>query len=327
MSEEKAVCSNPECGKEVSKKVQGYGKYDVFLKDEQWLWTKYWLERLSQQEIARLVGCCERTVAIAMNHFNMPVRGKEERNLEGSLKRRGFHHTEETKRRIREANRNISAVSRKKRSERMKGKNNPMYGGNFSEEHIKKMKESHMGKCHTEDAKQKMRKAKKNPSDETRRKLREARKRQAPPTLGMCGWHHSPDARGKMREARKKRKNFPKHHTKPEMIYEEICKKYNLQYKYTGDGAFWIGKNPAINPDFVECNGKKIAIEIFSYWHDPIRRFGKVKYSQTYEGRKAILKQYGWELTVFWQEDLEREDAEAFVLSELSKRGVLGGEK
>jgi len=105
------------------------------------------------------------------------------------------------------------------------------------------------------------------------------------------------------------------------MIFEEICKKYNLPYKYTGDGAFWIGKKPTLNPDFVECNGKKIAVEIFSYWHDPLRRNGKVRYSHTYGGRKAILKQYGWKLVVFWQEDLEREDAEAFVLSTLKREG------
>ena len=119
--------------------------------------------------------------------------------------------------------------------------------------------------------------------------------------------------------SRKGRKGFPTHHTKPELIFEQICKKYNLQYKYTGDGSFWIGKNPAVNPDFVECNGKKIAVEIFSYWHDPLKRHCKVPYSQTYEGRKKILKKYNWELVVFWQEDLERKDAEQFVLSTLKK--------
>ena len=115
---------------------------------------------------------------------------------------------------------------------------------------------------------------------------------------------------------------MPTHHTKPEMIFEAICKKYNLPFKYTGDGSLWIGKNPAINPDFVECNGKKIAIEIFSYWHDPLRRNGKVRYSHTYAGRKKILKKYGWKLIVFWQEDLEREDAERFGLNELNKFGI-----
>ena len=119
--------------------------------------------------------------------------------------------------------------------------------------------------------------------------------------------------------ARRGQKGFPTHHTKPERIFEEICKKNNLPFKYTGDSSFWIGRNPSINPDFVECNGKKIAIEIFSYWHDPLRRHCKIPYSQTYEGRNKILKKYGWKLVVFWQEDLEREDAEQFVLNKIQK--------
>ena len=118
----------------------------------------------------------------------------------------------------------------------------------------------------------------------------------------------------------RKKQTLPKHHTKPEVIFEAICKKYNLPFKYTGDGAFWI-KN--INPDFVECNGKKIAVEIFSYWHDPLRRHCKVRYNQTYNGRKKILRKYGWKLVVFWQEDLLRDDAEAFVLSQLQKGGII----
>ena len=120
----------------------------------------------------------------------------------------------------------------------------------------------------------------------------------------------------------RKGKKIPTHHTKPEMIFEAICKKYDFPFKYTGDGSFWIGKDPSVNPDFVECNGKKIAVEIFSYWHDSLRRFGKVRYIATYEGRKKILKKYGWKLVVFWQEDLERKDAEQFVLFKLQKEGI-----
>ena len=132
---------------------------------------------------------------------------------------------------------------------------------------------------------------------------------------------HSELTKRKMRKARK-HQIFSTHHTKPERIFEAFCKKYNLPFKYTGDGSFWIGKNPSVNPDFVECDGKKIAIEIFSYWHDPLKRHCKVRYGQTYEGRKNILKKYGWKLVVFWQEDLEREDAEQFVLNTLKKNMI-----
>lgn len=117
----------------------------------------------------------------------------------------------------------------------------------------------------------------------------------------------------------RKAKKIPKHHTKPELAFIEICNKYNLPFKYTGNGSFWIHN---INPDFVECNGKKIAVEIFGdYWHSPLLK-RNMRYNQTYRGRKKILKKYGWKLIVLWESDLLRGDAEAFVLSKLEKEKV-----
>lgn len=228
--------------------------------------------------------------------------------------------------RIREVNKNnYSALCRSCAiSESKKGEKNPNFGKHPSIGTREKMSEAN--KNPSKETRKKIGEAArgrapwnkgKHHSDETKRKISEALKGGKAPWLGK---HLSVETRKKLSEARKNQKSFPRHHTKPELIFEEICKKYDLPYKYTGDGAFWIGKNPSVNPDFVDCNGKKIAVEIFSYWHDPIRRFGKVRYSHTYEGRKAILKKYGWKLIVFWQEDLEREDAEQFVLSVLEKK-------
>ena len=101
---------------------------------------------------------------------------------------------------------------------------------------------------------------------------------------------------------------------------KQICKNNNLPFKYTGDGSFWI-KN--INPDFVECNGKKIAVEIFGdYWHSPLLR-SNIPYERTYEGRKKALKKYGWRLIILWGIDLIRKDAEQFVLNELRKNEIV----
>ena len=132
---------------------------------------------------------------------------------------------------------------------------------------------------------------------------------------------HTAESKQKMSEARKHRK-FPQHHTKPELIFEAICKKHNLPFKYTGDNSFWIGKNPAINPDFIHLT-KKIVVEIFSYHHNELQRHCKVRYSQTYEGRKKILRKYGYKMIVFWQDDLERKDAEKFVLHTLREEGII----
>lgn len=118
----------------------------------------------------------------------------------------------------------------------------------------------------------------------------------------------------------RKAQRMPTHHTKPEYMFEEICNNNNLPFKYTGDGSFWIHN---INPDFIECNGKKVVIEIFGdYWHSPLLN-RNLKKHRTLSYRKKILKRYGWKLIVFWESDLNREDAEKFVLIELKKYGII----
>ncbi len=114
---------------------------------------------------------------------------------------------------------------------------------------------------------------------------------------------------------------IPTHHTKPEKRFMEICDKHNLPFKYTGDSSFWI-KN--INPDFVECNNKKIAVEVFGdYWHSPLLN-PKLREKSTLPYRQKVLKKYGWKLIVFWETDLKRQDAEDFVLIALRKEGIRG---
>ena len=108
---------------------------------------------------------------------------------------------------------------------------------------------------------------------------------------------------------------IPTSKTKPELRFMGICEKRNLPFRYTGDGAFWIGR---INPDFVECNGKKIAVDVFGdYWHSPLFRQDMTQ-TRTYEGRKKVLSMYGWGLVVFWESELKSENAEKIVLKRLN---------
>ena len=179
----------------------------------------------------------------------------------------------------------LSEETRRRMSKAKRGEKNPNFGKQRSDETKRKISKSLTGRKFSKDRK---------------RKISEVLK----------GRRHSKKTREKMSDARKHRK-FSTHHTKPELIFEAICKKNNLPFRYVGDGQLWI-KN--INPDFVDVNGKKIAVEIFGdYWHSPLLR-NAVSYNQTYEGRKKILKKYGWKLIVFWETDLKREDAENFVL-------------
>lgn len=136
------------------------------------------------------------------------------------------------------------------------------------------------------------------------------------------GKKHNEETKQKIRNARMHR-SFPKYHTKPELIFEAICKKYNLPFHFVGDGSLWIGKKKPLNPDFCELNGKKIVIEIFGdYWHSPLLNH-KLKKERTLNYRKQYYKRYGWTSVFFWETDLLRNDAEQFILNSLQKGGLI----
>lgn len=238
------------------------------LNDEQWLYQKYWIKKLSIIQIAEIVGCDTTTVYNALKRLQIKIKTKSESHL-------GKHHTEKTKRMI---------------AEIVAGEKHPFYGKHHTEEAKQKISNGLKGKNNGE----------KNP---------------------FFGKHHTEETKAKLREARKHQK-FPKHHTKPELIFEGFCKRYYLPFKYTGDGSFWIGKGKdTINPDFIHLT-KKIVIEIFSWHHDQLNN-RHVKPKGRYEDRKKIYKKYGYKMIVFWQEDLEREDAEARMVYVLRKEKII----
>lgn len=128
-----------------------------------------------------------------------------------------------------------------------------------------------------------------------------------------------PDVYCSMKCSRKDR-IIPTSRTKPELKFIEICKKYNLPFRYTGDSSFWIGD---VNPDFIENNGRKIAVDVFGdYWHSPLFR-PDLPYNQTYEGRKKIIEREGWESIIIWGSELKAPSAEKIVLNRLGYSDTL----
>jgi G:T-mismatch repair DNA endonuclease (very short patch repair protein) len=106
--------------------------------------------------------------------------------------------------------------------------------------------------------------------------------------------------------------------TKPELIFEEMCIMYNLPFHFIGDGSLWLGNS---NPDFIH-NTRKLVCEIFGdYWHSPLLN-KNIRYTSTLDGRRKQLKAEGYNLIVFWESDLKRKDAEAFVLYTLEKHNI-----
>ena len=112
--------------------------------------------------------------------------------------------------------------------------------------------------------------------------------------------------------------------TKPERMFLGICQKYNLPFRYVGDGQLWIGKDKKLNPDFVGCNGKRIIVEIMGdYWHSLLLN-PKLREEAVLTYRKRHFKRFGWASLFLWESDLKRADAEAFVLGTLMREGIIG---
>ena len=111
--------------------------------------------------------------------------------------------------------------------------------------------------------------------------------------------------------------------TSPELKYKEFCEKDNLPFRYTGDGKFWIGgKHRKVNPDFIESNGRRIAVEILGdYWHSPLLN-KKVK-DDDLKNREKHYRRYKWKVIYIWESDIMRPEGEKFVLSLLRKEGVI----
>lgn len=81
--------------------------------------------------------------------------------------------------------------------------------------------------------------------------------------------------------------------TSLEKKFQEIAEKNGLPYKFVGDGSFMIGRK---NPDFINTNGEKIAIEVFSLYY-------KLRHAKTLEEwkdeRQKVFGEYGWQIIFF----------------------------
>lgn len=135
-----------------------------------------------------------------------------------------------------------------------------MTGKHHSEETIKKMSKTKKGKVFSEEHKRKLGNSKRG-IKLTSEHIRKVLRRRIPTSL--------------------------------EIKFQEIINKNGLPYKFVGDGSFMIGRK---NPDFININNKKIAIEVYA-------RFHKLKHAETIEqwkeDRKEFFAEYGWELMFF----------------------------
>lgn len=76
-----------------------------------------------------------------------------------------------------------------------------------------------------------------------------------------------------------------------EIKVQKIINKYNLPYKFVGNGAFFIERK---NPDFININGEKKAVEV--YWDRHKEQFARGGLEGWKKERIKIFGKYGWEI-------------------------------
>lgn len=257
-------------------------------------------------------GCNEHTTWNKWEYkWNIYIKGHNRRVMPGPML--GHHHTEETKRKIRESNLgwHHTAASRKKMSASHKcvplslehrkhiGLRNK--GKIVSEETRKKISIIHKGKVLTKEAKQKMREAKlgkpgpwlgKKRSAETIKKMTEA----------ALQWWSNPENKERELERMQFRAYKRTPPTKPEIsLLKILFQILPYVYKYVGNWKLWIGSK---NPDFIDVNGRKKVIELFGdYWHGS-KVTGISKKEHRIERQEHFAK-YGYQCCVVWEHELK----------------------
>jgi DNA-binding CsgD family transcriptional regulator/G:T-mismatch repair DNA endonuclease (very short patch repair protein) len=286
-------------------------KYPI-LNDYDWLYTKYIKEELSTVKIARIVGCNAKTVYRELTKKSIPIRSQSEAGLKAKALTRvqnyplledydWLYQKYRIERMTCEELAAILGCSHETVLRALRRLDIPIYANGESKigknEWSEERKEAFSGKNHPMYGK--------HHTDETKKELSRTRKE----------LYNNPEFAKKMLKA------FAIRPTKPEKLCRAILDKNNLPYKYVGDGAVVIGRKC---PDFIHLN-KKIVIEVFGKaFHSPLFTFKKsMPYHQTYDGTMEHYKKHGYKCVIIWDRDLEREDAEEFVLTLLKKAGII----
>ncbi len=227
---------------------------------------------LSCQQIGPPLGLSWATINRRLQKWGIPIRYQYpawNKGLTVSTDERVRRNSEKTNRMIGHKH---SLETKIKMSISRKGKNTWSKGRSLSDEHKRKIAEA--SKKHWE-----------NPEYRARQiqRMREA-------------WAN-PDYISRVRPLIIKG-NYSKP-TKPEKRLLDIIQRYNLPFKYTGDGSFSIC---GFHPDFVNCNGKKTVIEVFGdYWHGE----GARNWKETELGRIMAFNSFGFRCIIIWENELK----------------------
>ncbi len=148
------------------------------------------------------------------------------------------------------------------------------------------------GRHHTEKAKKKMREARllhPSPGMTGKHHTTEAKEKNRIAHIGIIPWmkgkHHTAETKRKIL-----RRRIP---SSLEKKFQGIVDKHNLPYKYVGNGKFFIER---LNPDFVNTNDEKIAIEVYARFY---KQIGERTIDKWKKERIKVFKEFGWDIVFF----------------------------
>lgn len=98
--------------------------------------------------------------------------------------------------------------------------------------------------------------------------------------------------------------------TSLEEKFMEIINRHSLPYVYVGDGSFILDN---CNPDFINIDGKKIAIEVYCRFY---KQLGDRSIEDWKKKRINVFNKYGWQLFFFDEIALNKEENVLKVLED-----------
>ena len=272
----------------------------------------------------------ETKAKISAAHKGKPRHFTEEWIANMVAARKGYHHSAETKAKIGASNKGKHDMRGEKNPMfGRRGEKAPMFGKHQTADAKAKLSVAHMGERnpmygkhlqHTEECKAQLSTARmgannpffgKQHTKETRAKIsaiwtgrqhtKETRAKMSANQMGennsFYGKHHSAEALRKMMLAMNIKPNGPER-----KLDNILSKNWPNEWKYVGDGQVSFD---GLCPDFINCNSKKLIIELFGdYWHSPEM---SDNWRRSELGRIMVFSQFGYKTLVIWERELRDE--------------------
>jgi len=277
----------------------------------------YWKENLDSRQIAKIFGVCKTTVLRWMTEYGISRRTRSEAK---SLTLRKLWENPEYRAKLLKHLKEYWSRSEERSKNAKRLWQNPNFRAKMSRARKElwksseyKMKMSNIRKQLWQKLEYRMKMI-----EERKRRWQDPEFRKKMRVVNKVAWQNPQRKEHMKRVLRKLWQKFEykekvlkgviraihKRPTNPEVKFIEIVEKYNLPFKYVGDGSLIIGN---LNPDFIHIRKSKV-IEIFGrVFHDPEYSFFQLDWKRQPFGRISYYAQFGYDCLIIWDDELENQ--------------------